>query len=84
VQKDNRRKIYRKMNNSEPRQEYIDYWKQCDRIQKEYEKWYKKECARINAEWNESRGFSFPRKTPVYPSPFAKTPPFPEGLRDLT
>ena len=77
------KQLYGKMSNSELRQKYIDYWNECDRIQEEYEKWYLKECARISNEYR--KGLLDSRmKLPVYPSPIAKTPPFPEELNGLT
>ena len=66
------------------RRKWIDYWNERDRIQEEYEKWYLKECARISAEWREGRKSNSRLKMPVYPSPIAETPPFPEELRGLT
>ena len=72
------------MSNQDLRQKWRNYWEECDRLQRKYEKWYDKECFRITAEWRK-KPILYPRvKLPVYPSPWAETPPFPEELRGLT
>jgi hypothetical protein len=72
------------MTTPELRQKWRNYFDECDRIQKKYENWYNKECARITAEWHKNRMFNPTLKLPVYPPPWTSTPPFPEELRGLT